>query len=356
MTTPWNNQLVSLLIITAPSGAYAGIFVYSPSPGTGNLIGSWAAQAGTDPYGNAYPAGLDVTVGTITGVTISGGTISGGTITGATISSTVFNGTNFILNSSGFFFYSGTPALGNLATSVANVAGTDSFGNTYPAGFDGQQLTLTNQSGTPPAVSGAGVLFSNSGGKLRFLHSTGNNNFLQRSDPNISQTTIGNVTTANPISTSITYQANEGQVGSEYEIEADGVLQTGTVAAVSISFGVAVDGTILGGQVTVGATYLVISSSFWYTLRGRLTILTTGSGGGGTCVITTDGAMGKQGANAGASTSFPVTYTPMGATSGGTSKLFDTTVTHTITLYAQWAGTNTGQVLTTYRQRATRRG
>jgi hypothetical protein len=41
-------------------GAKGGIFVYSPSPGAGNLIGSWAAQAGTDQYGNAYPQGLAI--------------------------------------------------------------------------------------------------------------------------------------------------------------------------------------------------------------------------------------------------------------------------------------------------------
>jgi len=41
-------------------GVKGGIFVYSPSPGAGNLIGSWAATAGTDEYGNAYPQGLAI--------------------------------------------------------------------------------------------------------------------------------------------------------------------------------------------------------------------------------------------------------------------------------------------------------
>ena len=74
MTTPWSNQLVSVVIVTAPSGAYAGIFIYTPAPGAGNLIGSWAAEAGTDPYGNAYPQGLNVTKGVISGSTFLGGT------------------------------------------------------------------------------------------------------------------------------------------------------------------------------------------------------------------------------------------------------------------------------------------
>lgn len=115
MSNPWSNQLVSLVVVTAPPGQYAGIFVYSPSPGLGNLIGSWAASAGVDPYGNAYPQGLNVTTGSITGVT--------------------FNGNNFQLNNSGMFLYSGTPALGNLIASITNNTGTDANGNAYLEGI-----------------------------------------------------------------------------------------------------------------------------------------------------------------------------------------------------------------------------
>lgn len=46
-----------------------------------------------------------------------------------------FFGTRYIINSSGMFFYSGTPANGNLVLSVASAAGTDSFGNAYLSGF-----------------------------------------------------------------------------------------------------------------------------------------------------------------------------------------------------------------------------
>lgn len=45
-----------------------------------------------------------------------------------------FFGTDYIINASGAFFYSGTPALGNLTESIAPAAGTDSFGNAYVAG------------------------------------------------------------------------------------------------------------------------------------------------------------------------------------------------------------------------------
>jgi hypothetical protein len=72
-----------------------------------------------DPYGNAYPAGLSVEVGAITGIVITGST---------------FEGTDFVIDSAGEFFYSGTPAAGNLVESVASAAGVDSFGNNYIGG------------------------------------------------------------------------------------------------------------------------------------------------------------------------------------------------------------------------------
>jgi hypothetical protein len=116
---PWSNQQVSLIVLTEETTGFSGLFGYSPTVGTGNLIFSVAARAGTDPYGNAYPQGLSITLGSISGATISGST---------------FEGTDFIINSSGEFFYSGTPAAGNLVESVAPSAGSDAFGNKYLAG------------------------------------------------------------------------------------------------------------------------------------------------------------------------------------------------------------------------------
>ena len=51
-----------------------------------------------------------------------------------TITATVFEGSDFVLNSSGQFFYSGTPAAGNLILSVTNGTGTDGHGNAYLEG------------------------------------------------------------------------------------------------------------------------------------------------------------------------------------------------------------------------------
>lgn len=46
-----------------------------------------------------------------------------------------FQGTNFILNTQGMFFYTPSEGAGNLVASIAASAGTDQFGNNYDAGF-----------------------------------------------------------------------------------------------------------------------------------------------------------------------------------------------------------------------------
>jgi hypothetical protein len=60
-----------------------GLFVYSGTPGFGNLILSISAVAGTDQFGNPYPAGLNLTQGAI----------SGSLITGSIGNSTILNST-----------------------------------------------------------------------------------------------------------------------------------------------------------------------------------------------------------------------------------------------------------------------
>lgn len=64
-----------------------------------------------------------------------------------------FSGTDFIISSAGIFMYSGAPASGNLMISLAQAAGTDSFGNPYVKGLsfglvtDSAQVQLTPSTG-----------------------------------------------------------------------------------------------------------------------------------------------------------------------------------------------------------------
>lgn len=65
---PWTNVypgVIEAVTVIIQGGTQSGIFVYSGTPASGDLIGSWAATGGTDAYGNAYPPGL--AIGNFTG-------------------------------------------------------------------------------------------------------------------------------------------------------------------------------------------------------------------------------------------------------------------------------------------------
>ena len=54
--------IAQLVLVVGQNGA---VLIYSPAPGAGNLVGSWAAAPGVDMYGNAY--GEDITIGPSSG-------------------------------------------------------------------------------------------------------------------------------------------------------------------------------------------------------------------------------------------------------------------------------------------------
>lgn len=56
----WNSNSVFTVLIVSGGSGFTGVFVYSPKPATGALVASITAAAGTDPYGNAYQAGITV--------------------------------------------------------------------------------------------------------------------------------------------------------------------------------------------------------------------------------------------------------------------------------------------------------
>lgn len=76
-----------------------------------------------------------------------------------------FRGTEFIINSSGYFIYDGTPANGNLVISITSASGTDSFGNAYLEGFTSYGDPLGNDV-TTQLVGGLLSFVSNSTGAL----------------------------------------------------------------------------------------------------------------------------------------------------------------------------------------------
>jgi hypothetical protein len=84
------------------------------------------------------------------------------TISG-TVSAGTFEGTDFVINASGAFFYSATPAAGNLINSVTATGGTDGFGNAYLAGIS----SYDNLFGIPAFAT------SSNGGIVQFYSWTG---------------------------------------------------------------------------------------------------------------------------------------------------------------------------------------
>jgi hypothetical protein len=87
-------------VVTIPAGAHTGYFRFSSINGSSNAT-----------------------------------TVSNPICQPAALFSPTITGTDYIINSSGAFFYSGTPALGNLIASITQAAGTDAFGNAYYTGF-----------------------------------------------------------------------------------------------------------------------------------------------------------------------------------------------------------------------------
>jgi hypothetical protein len=111
-------------------GVRGAIFEYGSGGPVGALLSSWARSAGTDPYGNPYPQGFSAGAGS------------------------VFEGTDYIISSAGMFFYSGTPAAGNLLIAIANSFGSDAFGNTHVEGVglygsNGSYIALQDNGGQP---------------------------------------------------------------------------------------------------------------------------------------------------------------------------------------------------------------
>lgn len=132
------------VIIEGPKG---GLFVYSPSAGLGNLVLSIAAQAGTDKFGNAYPAGETI-FDTTFQIESSGQTRTKLDQFGNYLVFNQFGALIFILAPSGdgYFLYQDTGSAVQGALSISNVvtAGTDQFGNPYLAGLSSYQGSVAS--------------------------------------------------------------------------------------------------------------------------------------------------------------------------------------------------------------------
>lgn len=224
----WSNQSVSLIVLDEATSGYSGIFGYSPLPGEGTLIFSLAAKAGTDPYGNPYPAGLMTTAG------------------GSTI-----EGDDYVINSAGAFFYSGTPAHGNLIASIASVSGTDQFGNTVFSGvcvYDssgnvvemaaGEVFLFNDSTGIGATLSSEALLIYQNGGGL--------GNLIVSMASAAGSDQYGN-------SFPRGFGASQGAIPG-------GLINAGTITAALLAAGIVVAGIVDGTTIT-GATIVADGTS-----------------------------------------------------------------------------------------------
>jgi hypothetical protein len=246
---------------------------------------------------------------------------------------------------------SGSGGTGALINSIAGSSGTDLYGNTYPQGLLSQQLTLLNQSSAPPGFAGASVLYSDPNGRLRFNNSAGAVSIVDRSVVNVAQFTVGNTNAPGNIAAAMTYFPNESNQSSEFEIEISGLATMAAASLQNLFFELYIDGAATTPPQTVvhaSPSGFVANLVYAYTLRFIIDFLSTGSGATaialGTGIINLAGQGGPTntvGLNTGPGSGSPIAI--------------DSTASHTFQVKGYWANASSGQTLTTYRTKLSRR-
>jgi hypothetical protein len=134
----WSSQYFTTIII-AGGTPQTGIFFYTPGPGKGNLIGSWTVAAGTDSYGNPYPAGLNANAGQLSGVQLNNVQILGALINNAIlntpqISAPSVSGGVFIESTISFDSGGGSLLAYTSSTTTVTQTVAGNYQITFPAG------------------------------------------------------------------------------------------------------------------------------------------------------------------------------------------------------------------------------
>jgi hypothetical protein len=138
---------------TAPTGTIATNSIWLQTSG-GVVVGffTWSGSAWVQQQYNAYDllsAGT-IVAGLIAAGTVVAGIIDGTTVNAATFTGSTFQGSDFDLTTSGEFYYTGSPASGNLSVSIVpgSTTVTDAYGNVALAGVtvylqsSGKQLAI----------------------------------------------------------------------------------------------------------------------------------------------------------------------------------------------------------------------
>jgi hypothetical protein len=162
---------------------------------------------------------------------------------------------------------------------------------------------------------------------------------------------MGTQTIPHILSSTLNYVANEGIVGSEYELECDGTYTTPAGTSAQFAFDLFVDGAAFGAgsAVTVGTVINQTGLTYAFTIRLRATVNTSGAGGNVTVAL--DGGATRKGTPVGSSSNQFATLNNILS-----SAAFDTTANHSLALYCNWSSTvGTGHSAIVYRTKKTRR-
>jgi hypothetical protein len=162
----YNDPVNNRIAVIAP-GKNQGIFVYSPTAGTGNLVVSIAAVSGTDQYTNAYKGpGIEIQGAGDTGQSIFLGLV------GPTAELQMPTGSGFEAAAANLF----TGVVGSGATELMETGFSGPKGSTA-GGTDWLQLLLSsnNQGATSSALSD--MLYIDSSGVTHVLTTWKNNEF-----------------------------------------------------------------------------------------------------------------------------------------------------------------------------------
>lgn len=175
--------------------------------------------------------------------------LSGGTITGP----------DWILNSAGYFQYSGTPAHGNLILSLASAAGTDGFSNAYPEGLGVSQGTIPGTlitAGSIPA-SAVGFTATSIGGITTYVQGTAPTGSINAGSLWI-DTASGNALYQYTSGSWSLYQFGSGSIQANSISAAQ--IAANTITASQLAAGIIYAG-IVNGTLIEGATIVADSST-----------------------------------------------------------------------------------------------
>ena len=273
----------------------------------------------------------------------------------------VFKGTNYVINASGAFFYSAAPAAGNLVESVTSAAGTDAFGNVYLAGY----TVYSNSGGVPLSamntVASALRFYTWSGSawvigpqlqgpqvgtnSFTVVEQSGLSGFPVITSTDTTTPAAVNNTVAAAITAAYTISAKDSQAGTVYEIE---VPFTGTTEGQTVQWGVLLDSTTRAGT-TIGPAFFGLGTAVDGDIKAQMLVRTAGAAG--QVDFSVKGGVGLSGTRSSGTNNNDAYLSAVQA-----NVAHDTTVSHTLAVYAVFGAAAAGQVITGHGSVFTRKG